>query len=114
VITLTTAAAQQILAAARASGPGRPALRVAARRGPDGSLEFGLGFDEAREGDVTIEQDGIELLVGLPSQELLEGTTIDFVEIEPGELRFIFLAAGPPAAAEGGACGGGSGCGGGQ
>jgi iron-sulfur cluster assembly protein len=106
MITLTAAAVRQIHASARAGGTGELALRVAAARAPDGSLQYGLGFDEAREGDLAIEQDGIELLIGRPSQGLLECTVIDFVEIETGEMRFIFVRADVPAP-DGGLCGGG-------
>ncbi len=36
------------------------------------------------------------MLVAEPSRELVEGTRIDFVEIEPGDFRFIFAPAGEP------------------
>jgi iron-sulfur cluster assembly protein len=107
MITLTAAAVRQILAAARPSGAEELALRVAARRAPDGSLEYGMGFDEPREGDLAIEQEGIRLLIGVPSQPLLEGTTLDFIELEPGQSHFIFVPAGQPSGADRG-CGAGS------
>jgi iron-sulfur cluster assembly protein len=91
MITLSASAVRQILAATQASDAQEQALRVAARRMPDGSLEYGLGFDEPREGDLTLEQDGVRLLVGAPSQPLLDGTTIDFAEYEPGAWGFLFV-----------------------
>jgi len=107
MITLTAAAVRQILVAASASDAAGLALRVAARRTPDGTLDYGLGFDEPRAGDLAIEQEGIELLIGAPSQALLHGTTIDFVEYEAGEFRFIFVPADQHPASAGSACGGG-------
>jgi len=91
MITLSASAVRQILAATQTGGAQEQALRVAARRMPDGSLEYGLGFDEPREGDLALEQDGVQLLIGVPSQPLLEGITIDFSEYEPGARGFVFL-----------------------
>jgi iron-sulfur cluster assembly protein len=53
-----------------------------------------MGFDEERTGDTTVEIDGIVILVAPRSRELVEGTCIDFVEIEPGDFRFIFASPG--------------------
>ncbi len=38
--------------------------------------------------------DGIVVVVAEPSREYVEGTRIDFVEMEPGDFRFIFAPAG--------------------
>lgn len=119
MITLTPAAARQLHAAiedADAEAEGL-ALRVAARLAEDGALEFGLGFDERREGDFAFDDKGIPMLVGAPSRELLSGTVLDFVEIESGDQRFVLRAADdmpPPTAGEAGCSSGGcSKCGGG-
>lgn len=96
-ITISPAAAERIRQAAAESGPDAPALRLAVRRLADGSLDYGMGFDASRSGDATIEVEGIEILVAPPSQVLIEGTHIDFIELEPGDFRFIFTAAGTPA-----------------
>ena len=113
MIEITAAAAAQIRAAlAGVPEPGL-VLRVAARRGDDGELEYGLGFDERREQDEEIVTDaGITLLVSPPSMEPISGTVIDFVEIAPGEMRFIFYRAGegPVEPGPGAPAAGGSGC----
>lgn len=116
MFSLTPAAADQIQLAARQSGAIDVALRVAARRDADGSVEFGMGFDEPREGDMPLQMQGVDLLIAPPSQALLEGTLLDFVELEPGEFGFVFLpqAEGAPrggCSGQGGcsSCGGGSG-----
>lgn len=94
MITLTQAAAAQIRQSAAESGLQAPVLRVAAQVAADGSVEFGMGFDQARPGDATAEIDGVHVVVAPRSVELLEGVVLDFVELEPGDFRFIFA---PPA-----------------
>jgi iron-sulfur cluster assembly protein len=90
-ITLTAAAAQQIHAAAEASDAKGLALRIAARRDADGTIDYQMGFDNARKGDVALESAGIDLVVGDTDAELLDGMTLDYVEYEPGDFRFIFI-----------------------
>ena len=55
MFNVTTCAAEEILAAARRSGATGLALRVAARQVADGSIEYGMGFDEARESDEPVD-----------------------------------------------------------
>ena len=92
MLTLTPEAASQIREAAARSGAADAALRVAARRETDGSIVYGMGFDEAREGDMPLEVEGIQVLIAPPSQALLQATRLDFVELEPGQFTFIFIA----------------------
>lgn len=92
MITISPAAAEKIREAAAAAAPETPLLRVAVQQLADGTLDYGMGFDQERPGDAFIEIDGIMVVVAPPSRELIEGTRIDFVEIEPGEFRFIFAA----------------------
>ena len=94
--TVTPAASQEILAAAERSNAAGMALRVAARQVADGSLEYGMGFDEEREDDEPAEFGGLTVLLGSPSKPLLDGTVLDYVEVAPGRHDFIFI---PPAAA---------------
>ena len=93
MIEITEAAAEQIRAALTAADEGL-ALRVAARHGDGGAIEYGLGLDERREQDEEVATAaGITLLVAPPSREPLAGTVIDFVEVEPGERRCVFYRA---------------------
>ena len=94
---LTAAAAREVLAAAQRSQAEGMALRVAARTLADGSVEYGMGFDEERVDDVTTEFEGLQVLVGTPSRALLDGVELDFVEVEPGRFQFVFSAATPAA-----------------
>lgn len=118
MLNLTLSAAEQILRAAEAqqTNPDETLyLRVAAKI-EDGEIVYGMGFDEEREHDARVESCGVTLLIAPRSQELLEGATLDFVELQPGEFQFIFLnpneppIGGCPSRNSGcGSCGGNSG-----
>ncbi len=111
MFTVTTSASQEILAAAARSDAVGMALRVAARQIEDGSIEFGMGFDEPREGDMPLQVLGVDLLIAPPSQPMLEDVVLDFVELEPGHFTFIFTPEAAAADKPAKACGNG-GCGG--
>ncbi len=109
MITVTPSAAQQIRIAATQADADELGLRVAARRDERGSLHYAMGFDEARDGDVVVPSEGVALVVAETDRDLVDGMTIDYVEYEPGDFRFIFVnpndVDAPPA---GGGCGGGA------
>jgi iron-sulfur cluster assembly protein len=116
MITLTPAAARQVHLVLEQSADEDLCLRVAARSACDGSVEYAIGLDEPREGDLSQDEKGVTVLVGPASRDLVGGTQIDFVEYEPGDFRFIFIPAQPvpgAAAARTAPGGGCSGCGGG-
>lgn len=114
MFTVTPQAAQQILAASQQHGiEDVPNLRVAARRSMDGSIEYGMGFDDLHEGDMQINAEGINLLIAPHSEGLLNGATLDFVELSPGDFQFIFMNPNDMAPSGGGGCGSKSGGGGG-
>ncbi len=96
--TLTPAAAAQVRRAAGDDNAGM-ALRVAAKHGSGGALVYGIGFDVPRENDATAQSEGLTVLVAPPSQALLAGTALDFVEVAPGEYRFVFVHPEEPAGA---------------
>lgn len=97
MLTVTESAIEQIRTAALQGRAVGMALRVAARLADDGSIEYGMGFDDTHEDDLPIELDGLTVVVAATSRPLLQGTTLDWVELEPGERRFIFV---PPASAQ--------------
>ena len=91
MITVTPAAAAQIkLSAEQGKSEGMP-LRIAATRNSDDSIHYGMGFDENKEGDVSVTCEDIEIVMAESSAELMKNTTIDFVELEPEKFQFIFL-----------------------
>jgi iron-sulfur cluster assembly protein len=91
MVKVTPSAAAAILDAANRSGADGMALRLAARTGADGAVEFGLGFDDEREQDRVIGSYGARILVAPPSQPVLSGVTLDFGVLENGQLGFVFL-----------------------
>ena len=96
MFNVTPQAADQIRKVAPPLNEGEAlALRIAARPLPNGEIDYGMGFDEQREFDLEISVQGINILIGPNSRELLEGLTLDFVELEPGQFHFIFI---PPQA----------------
>jgi iron-sulfur cluster assembly protein len=88
---VTSEAAKQISQSAAQSDAQNLALRIAAKRKPDGSIEYGMGFDAERANDLQLISEGITLLISPHSKELLQGTILDYVELEPGEFQFIFI-----------------------
>jgi len=91
MITVTPQAAEQIAKSAQQAGAGGVCLRLAARLDDKGVLEYGMGFDDKADGDTQVAASGITLLIPPGSVELLTGATLDYVEINPGEWRFIFI-----------------------
>jgi len=91
MIKVTDAAHAQIKAAAEQSDMKGLALRLAARKKEDGAFDYIMGFDEIKPDDEQVDcGDGVIVLVGKDHLTDLNGTTLDFVEIENGEHRFIF------------------------
>ncbi len=91
MITITAQAARQIRNSSEQSGTEGMSLRLAARREADGTIEYGMGFDDHSEGDHVVSSEGITLLISPQCADLLEGATLDFVEINAGNFCFIFM-----------------------
>lgn len=92
MITITPTAAKQIKSAAKDGRMEGMALRIAARRESDGTIQYAMGFDDtSRADDTRIRSEGIDIAVAATSTVLLEGTTLDYVELEPGKFEFIFM-----------------------
>ncbi|MFN2308330.1 MAG: HesB/IscA family protein [Gammaproteobacteria bacterium] len=92
MITITPAAAEQIHTAAKQGGMEGLTLRIAAQRDAQGHIQYAMGFDDAtRNDDTRLSSAGVELVVASTSTLLLEGCTLDFVELEDGRCEFIFM-----------------------
>jgi iron-sulfur cluster assembly protein len=117
MITVTPSAAEQIRQAAAQSNAENMFLRIAARQEADGSIQYGMGFDEQAEEDMLITSEGVSIVMAAMYEPLLKGATIDFVELAPGDFRFIFMnpndTGGSSCGSSGGSSGGCGGCGGG-
>ncbi|KAA6187449.1 iron-sulfur cluster assembly accessory protein [Thiohalocapsa marina] len=89
---LTTAAAEQVLKAAKQGNAEGMSLRLAAARKPDGAIEYRMGFeDSVGEDDIRFQSEGIDLVMAPEDVPLLDETVMDYVEIEEGKPHFIFL-----------------------
>jgi iron-sulfur cluster assembly accessory protein len=92
VISLSTAALEQIRLSAESGNLQSTPLRIAVKQLDDGSFHYAMGFDEQRlPGDTFFNFDGVDLVVAVSSKDLADGMTIDFVELQPGKTEFIFL-----------------------
>jgi iron-sulfur cluster assembly protein len=88
---VTPAAADQVRKAAQQSGTDGMALRLAASKKADGTIEYKMGFDEAGEDDIRFQSEGVEVVMAPEFVPVLDTATLDFVELQPGEYQFIFL-----------------------
>jgi iron-sulfur cluster assembly protein len=91
MIIVTPQAAEQIRKSAQQAGLAQACLRLAARLGDGGAIEYGMGFDDRASDDMQVVTDDVTVLISPGSVELLTGATLDYVEINPGESRFIFI-----------------------
>ena len=92
-IEVTVEAANQIKKSALEAKLENTPLRIAATRNADESIHYGLGFDDIgndSENDHRFESNGVEIVVADSSLELLTGTTLDYVELEPKQFHFVF------------------------
>jgi iron-sulfur cluster assembly accessory protein len=79
ILTLTEAAARQVrhLQEVEPQNAGRP-LRIYVEKGGCSGLQYGLQFDERREGDRIAEWHGVTVVVDSFSADYLRGTMVDF------------------------------------
>jgi len=91
MITVTKAAAQQVMLSIEESGALGLPLRIAIHPQQNGTFHYQMGFDDqVHPGDEQIQSQGVLLIVDEPSLPLAKGMTLDYVEIE-GQLEFIFI-----------------------
>ena len=90
MITITQQAAAQIRRASEQADSEDMYLRLAAKREADGSIEYGMGFDDMGGQDQLYTSEGVEVVIADSCKDLLRGATLDYVEISPGEHEFIF------------------------
>ena len=91
LLEVTAKAAQQIRYQAKQNRMEGMALRIAAKRNPDGTLHYGMGFDDTgRDDDTTIQTAGVDVVISPMSLDLLSDTVLDYVQMD-GKYEFIFL-----------------------
>lgn len=92
VIEATDAARIMLERAAKESDAIGLPLRIAAVRVPDGGLDYKMGFDDEgiKDGDSQDAAGSVTIIVAAEDHPILDGTKLDYVEIEQGDHRFIF------------------------
>lgn len=90
MINISERAARQIRESMKQTDSEGMSLRVAAKRLADGSLDYAMGFDHSDHNDSHARSNGIDIVVGPTSTELLRNAELDYVQMEDGEHRFIF------------------------
>lgn len=92
MITISKAAAEQIIESAKQSQSEGLALRLAAQQKEDGSLEYAMGFaDRDMDDDIFFNSEGVKIIVSAGCFELLKNTELDFVKLDDSEeMQFIF------------------------
>jgi len=88
---ITADAAAQVLVAAEQGGTQGMALRMAAQRKSDGSIDYLMGFDEAKDSDVRTVIRGIDIVMESKYIDLLDVAVMDYVKMDDGDFRFIFI-----------------------
>ena len=108
LITLTPGATSKLREIMVEQGEEDSALRVLMIPAGNG-VQYMLSLEkETKEDDITIEQDGVRILVDSESVSLIEGTSIDYVE---DLMRAGFVINNPNIAMGGCGCGGNCSCG---
>jgi iron-sulfur cluster assembly accessory protein len=84
-VTLTESAAKQIqeIWASDAEKRGKP-LRIFVESGGCSGMQYGMDFDEEREGDFSRQFHGVGVVVDRVSADYLRGSVIDYVDALSG------------------------------
>lgn len=81
MVNLTPAAAEKLSGIMSQKGMAEThALRVFVKGGGCGGMQYGMTFDEAREGDEVYEQHGLRVIVDSTSLFYIDGANIDYVD----------------------------------
>jgi iron-sulfur cluster assembly accessory protein len=79
-VTLTARAVEMVKDAMEREGLQGYGIRVGVQGGGCSGFQYSMDFENApRDGDVSVEQDGIKLFVDAMSSMYLQGVTIDYV-----------------------------------
>jgi len=80
-ITVTPKAAEKVVEFMKQEGKDNLFLRVYVTGGGCSGLSYGMGFEEkAEEDDITIEQNGVKILIDNYSQRYLNGANVDYID----------------------------------
>ena len=78
ILTLTPRAAAEVRGILSQPENAGKNFRVFVEQGGCSGMQYGMVFDEQRDGDFTAQQDGVTVLVDAISAQYLRGTVVDF------------------------------------
>jgi iron-sulfur cluster assembly accessory protein len=84
LLALTPAAVEQVRSLLQSPDNAGKPLRVYVEKGGCSGMQYGLTFDEKREGDLIAEQDGVTAVVDAFSADYLRGAIVDFSDALTG------------------------------
>ena len=84
IITLTDNAAVEVKSLLALPENAGKAFRVFVEKGGCSGMQYGMVFDEKRDGDLAAEQHGVEIVVDPISANYLRGTVVDFSDALTG------------------------------
>ena len=111
LITITPLAVEKLKGVLEEQSEEGSFVRIIAMPGGNGGMQYMLAMEkEAKDDDLVIDADSIQILVDEDSQPLVEGASIDYID---GLMRSGFTISNPNFQSSSCACGGsGCGCGG--
>jgi iron-sulfur cluster assembly accessory protein len=80
MIVLTPNAAEEVKSLLSQRENSGKSLRIYVEQGGCSGMQYGMVFDEKRDGDLPTEQNGVTVLIDPISAQYLRGTLIDFSE----------------------------------
>lgn len=80
LLGITPAAAEKVRELLDAEGDPSLGLRIFVAGGGCSGMQYGMTLDEAQEGDVTLELQGIKVLVDEMSASYISGSEVDYVD----------------------------------
>ena len=84
IVNVTARAAAEVKSLlANAENAGKH-MRFYVEQGGCSGMQYGMVFDEKRDGDLVTEQDGVTILVDPVSADYLRGTVVDFSDAMTG------------------------------
>lgn len=84
IISLTPAAVEQVKSLGAPPDSADKVLRVYVEAGGCSGMQYGLVFDEPRDGDLRVAQDGVVAVVDAFSAKYLQGSVVDFSDALTG------------------------------